>query len=84
MSGKMPFEGKKQPFLRVLGKFLVSEFSVKNKSDISEHKKKPRKPAFSGLFWAERTGFEPAEAVNLARFPSVCLKPLDHLSIGFS
>ena len=30
---------------------------------------------------AERTGFEPAEAVNLARFPSVCLKPLDHLSI---
>ena len=29
---------------------------------------------------AERTGFEPAEAVNLARFPSVCLKPLDHLS----
>lgn len=32
---------------------------------------------------AERTGFEPAEAVNLARFPSVCLKPLDHLSIRF-
>lgn len=31
---------------------------------------------------AERTGFEPAEAVNLARFPSVCLKPLDHLSIS--
>ena len=30
---------------------------------------------------AERTGFEPAEAVNLARFPSVCLKPLDHLSV---
>ena len=32
------------------------------------------------LSLAERTGFEPAEAVNLARFPSVCLKPLDHLS----
>ena len=31
-------------------------------------------------FLAERTGFEPAEAINLARFPSVCLKPLDHLS----
>ena len=51
MSGKMPFEGKKPPFLRVSEKFLVSEFSVKNKSDISEHKKKPRKPTFSGLFW---------------------------------
>lgn len=34
-----------------------------------------------GQLLAERTGFEPAEAVNLARFPSVCLKPLDHLSI---
>ena len=33
---------------------------------------------------AERTGFEPAEAVNLARFPSVCLKPLDHLSMRFA
>ena len=33
---------------------------------------------------AERTGFEPAEAVNLARFPSVCLKPLDHLSMRFN
>lgn len=33
---------------------------------------------------AERTGFEPAEAVNLARFPSVCLKPLDHLSKIFN
>ena len=54
MSKKTPFEGKKQPFLRVLGKFLVSEFSVKNKSDISEHKKKPRKPMFSGLFWREQ------------------------------
>ena len=51
VSGKTPFEGKKQPFLRVLGKFLVSEFSVKNKSDIAKHKKKPRKPTFSGLFW---------------------------------
>ena len=54
MSGKMPFEGTKQPFLRVLGKFLVSEFSVKNKSDIAKHKKKPRKPTFSGLFWREQ------------------------------
>ena len=34
-----------------------------------------------GFILAERTGFEPAEAVNLARFPSVCLKPLDHLSV---
>ena len=36
---------------------------------------------FACVFVAERTGFEPAEAVNLARFPSVCLKPLDHLSV---
>ena len=30
-------------------------------------------------FLARRAGFEPVEAVHLARFPSVCLKPLDHL-----
>ena len=40
-------------------------------------------PNFSGStesHLAERTGFEPAEAVHLARFPSVCHRPLDHLS----
>ena len=62
MSGKTPFEGKKQPFLRVLGKFLVSEFSVKNKSDIAKHKKKPRKPTFSGLFWRREQDLSRGEA----------------------
>ena len=36
--------------------------------------------AYSSLL-ADRRGFEPPDAVNIARFPSVCLKPLDHLSI---
>lgn len=32
------------------------------------------------LSMAERVGFEPTEAVNLAGFQDRCLKPLDHLS----
>ena len=40
----------------------MSEFSVKNKSDISEHKKKPRKPTFSGLFWRREQDLSRGEA----------------------
>ncbi len=33
------------------------------------------------FFMAQRTGFEPAEAYDLTRFPSVRLKPLGHLCV---
>src|SRR4051794_9921062 len=42
-----------------------------------------RKEARSGLFQAERAGFEPAKHLSaLTRFPVALLRPLGHLSVA--